>query len=78
MKKKNLKSLKLNKQAISGFNHKEIKGGKVIRPTRDLSCYAEDCPTVQSLHDYTCGNESYMYGSCNAACDTFNYTDFVC
>ncbi|WP_156169074.1 hypothetical protein [Kordia jejudonensis] len=73
MKKKNLKSLKLNKHAISRFNHTKLSGGKVIRPTKDISCYPEDCHTVQSINDYTC-DLSFMYGSCDLSCNPL----FIC
>lgn len=78
MKKKNLKSLKLNKQAISGFHQTEVNGGKNLIPTKQHSCYPDMCFTVISINDYTCDDPSHNYGSCNAACDTFNYTDLVC
>jgi hypothetical protein len=68
MKKKNLKSLKLNKEAISSFNNSEVKGGKLLAPSKELSCYPEDCFTVQSINNYTC-DISFMYGSCNISCN---------
>lgn len=67
MKKKNLKSLKLNKQAISNFNRSEVTGGKVLAPTKELSCYEDDCATVQSINNNTC-DLSFIHGSCNISC----------
>jgi len=67
MKKKNLKSLRLNKEAISSFNHLEVRGGKRLAPTKELSCEPDDCVTVTTIN-VDC-DISIMYGSCNLSCN---------
>ena len=45
MKKRNFKSLALNKKAISNLKFEEVKGGKKILPTLIVESCFEPCDT---------------------------------
>lgn len=50
MKRKNLKTLKLNKNSVSKINHEVLKGGGFTSP--DLSCHYFTCASVECPSAY--------------------------
>lgn len=51
MKKKNLKSLKLNKNSVSKINHQTVKGGTGFT-SPNLSCHYFTCASVDCPSAY--------------------------
>ncbi|WP_299674900.1 hypothetical protein [uncultured Dokdonia sp.] len=57
MKKKSIKSLTLNKEVISSFNHITIQGG-MGKKSRQAGCEGNGGDTAQSFCGYaTCGTQ---------------------
>lgn len=64
MKKKNLKSLKLNKKSISKINDQQIVGGTYLsfETCPPYACGSEDCPSA--INPPHCFVRESEYDSC--------------
>lgn len=71
MKKKNLKSLKLNKKSVSDLNPTHIVGGASDSPTCNNTCASCDCGPIDiPSFDFPTINDS-CFSWCNDKCNDF-------